>query len=167
MQLLISEEQNQVEVKAKISALIKEALEKVLEGEEFSREFIDAAEISMVFIDDQKMAVFNERYRGIAGTTDVLSFPMLDDDDNLDELQGEFLLGDIVISVPRALEQAREYGHSLGREMLFLAVHGMLHLLGYDHEIEADAMRMRSKEKKVLDMVDLAVEHDEDGRTDI
>ena len=167
MQLLISKEQNQVEVKAKISALIKEALEKVLEGEEFSREFIDAAEISMVFIDDQKMAVFNERYRGIAGTTDVLSFPMLDDDDNLDELQGEFLLGDIVISVPRALEQARGYGHSLGREMLFLAVHGMLHLLGYDHEIEADAMRMRSKEKKVLDMVDLAVEHDEDGRTDI
>lgn len=167
MQLLISEEQNQVEVKAKISALIKEALEKVLEGEEFSREFIDAAEISMVFIDDQKMAVFNERYRGIAGTTDVLSFPMLDDDDNLDELQGEFLLGDIVISVPRALEQAREYGHSLGREMLFLAVHGMLHLLGYDHEIEADAMRMRSKEKKVLDMVDLAVEHDEDGKTNI
>lgn len=167
MQLLISEEQNQVEVKAKISALIKEALEKVLEGEEFSREFIDAAEISMVFIDDQKMAVFNERYRGIAGTTDVLSFPMLDDDDNLDELQGEFLLGDIVISVPRALEQARGYGHSLGREMLFLAVHGMLHLLGYDHEIEADAMRMRSKEKKVLDMVDLAVEHDEDGKTNI
>lgn len=167
MQLLISEEQNQVEVKAEISALIKEALEKVLEGEEFSREFIDAAEISMVFIDDQKMAVFNERYRGITGTTDVLSFPMLDDDDNLDELQGEFLLGDIVISVPRALEQAREYGHSLGREMLFLAVHGMLHLLGYDHEIEADAMRMRSKEKKVLDMVDLAVEHDEDGKTNI
>ncbi|MDD2361315.1 MAG: rRNA maturation RNase YbeY, partial [Syntrophaceticus schinkii] len=110
------------------------------------------------------------RYRGVAGTTDVLSFPMMDGDDDLvdlDGLQDEFLLGDIVISVPRALEQAREYGHSLAREMLFLAVHGMLHLLGYDHQMKADAARMRLKEKKVLEMVDLAVELDEDGRTEI
>jgi probable rRNA maturation factor len=170
VQLLISEEQSQVDVGSEIKDLIREALGKLLKEEEFSQEFIDAAEVSMILTDDQKMAVLNERYRGVAGTTDVLSFPMMDGDDDLvdlDGLQDEFLLGDIVISVPRALEQAREYGHSLAREMLFLAVHGMLHLLGYDHQLKADAARMRSKEKKVLKMVDLAVELDEDGRTEI
>ncbi|MGB4504205.1 MAG: rRNA maturation RNase YbeY [Syntrophaceticus sp.] len=166
MQLLISDEQRQVEVKAEITALIKEALEKVLEEEGFSRDFIDVAEVSMVFVDDEKMAVLNERYRGVVGTTDVLSFPMMDDED-VDGFQDEFLLGDIVISVPRALEQAQEYGHPFVKEMLFLAVHGMLHLLGYDHELEDDAKRMISKEKKVLNMIGPVVEHDGDGRTKI
>ncbi|HHV35277.1 MAG TPA: rRNA maturation RNase YbeY [Syntrophomonadaceae bacterium] len=163
MQLLISEEQSQVDVGSEIRALIREALENLLREEEFSQEFIDAAEVSMIFIDDQKMAVLNERYRGFAGTTDVLSFPMMGDNDGIDDLevfQDELLLGDIVISVPRALEQAQEYGHSFAQEMLFLAVHGMLHLLGYDHQIEADAARMRSKEKKILKMVDLSMELD-------
>jgi probable rRNA maturation factor len=104
VQLLISEEQSQVDVGSEIKDLIREALGKLLKEEEFSQEFIDAAEVSMILTDDQKMAVLNERYRGVAGTTDVLSFPMMDGDDDLvdlDGLQDEFLLGDIVISVPR------------------------------------------------------------------
>lgn len=83
MRLLISKEQKQVEVKAEIITLIKEALDMVLEEEEFSPDFIDAAEVSMVLIDDQQMATLNKRYRGIADTTDVLSFPMLDSEEQL------------------------------------------------------------------------------------
>jgi probable rRNA maturation factor len=165
VRLLISEEQDQVEVKAEITALIKEKLESILYEEDFSREFVDAAEVSMVFTDDQKIALLNERYRGVAGATDVLSFPMLDDEE-IEGGQDQFLLGDIVISVPRALEQSEEYGHSLLRELLFLAVHGMLHLLGYDHQTEADAQRMRSKEKKALAMISASAEQ-EDGQTEI
>lgn len=167
MRLLISKEQKQVEVKAEIITLIKEALDMVLEEEEFSPDFIDAAEVSMVLIDDQQMATLNKRYRGIADTTDVLSFPMLDSEDEFEDYQDEFLLGDIVISVPRALEQAHEYGHSLTIEIVFLSVHGMLHLLGYDHQTEAERMKMRAKEKKVLGIIGLVEEHDEDGRTKI
>jgi len=165
VRLLISEEQDQVEVKAEITALIKEKLESILYEEDFSREFVDAAEVSMVFTDDQKIAVLNERYRGVAGATDVLSFPMLDDEE-IEGGQDQFLLGDIVISVPRALEQSEEYGHSLLRELLFLAVHGMLHLLGYDHQTEAGAQRMRSKEKKALALIGASAEQ-EDGQTEI
>lgn len=163
MQLLISEEQSRVRVGPEVCALIKEALEKLLREEDFSQEFIAAAEVSMIMIDDQKMAVLNERYRCVSRTTDVLSFPMLDDGDQLAGLEclhDELLLGDIVISVPRAVEQAREYGHSLAQEMLFLAVHGMLHLLGYDHQTEDEAAKMRSKEKKILQMADPAMEFD-------
>lgn len=167
MQLLISKEQGQVEVKAEILALIREAMESVLEEEDFSPDFIDMAEVSMVLCDDQQMADLNSRYRGIADTTDVLSFPMLDSEDELVDLADEVLLGDIVISVPRAVEQADEYGHSLAREMIFLSVHGLLHLLGYDHQTEDQRKHMRAKEKKVLGIIGLIEEHDEDGSTKV
>ena len=167
MQLLISKEQSQVEVKAEIMTLIREAMEKILEEEEFSHDFIDTAEVSMVLCDDQQMADLNSRYRGIPDTTDVLSFPMLDSEDEFVDFTDEVLLGDIVISVPRALEQADEYGHSLVREMVFLSIHGLLHLLGYDHQTEDERKNMRAKEKKVLGIIGLIEEHDEDGRTKI
>jgi len=152
VQLLINEKQDQVQVDSEIKALIKKALETVLEGEAFSQEFIDAVEVSMVWTDDSEMAELNRCYRGVEGTTDVLSFPMMDDEPSEDPT-GEFLLGDIVISVPRAKAQAEEYGHSLAREMVFLAVHGMLHLLGYDHMTEEEAAIMRAKEKKVMKQI--------------
>jgi probable rRNA maturation factor len=167
VQLLISKEQCQVEVKAEIMTLIREAMEKILEEEEFSHDFIDTAEVSMVLCDDQQMADLNSRYRGIPDTTDVLSFPMLDSEDEFVDFTDEVLLGDIVISVPRALEQADEYGHSLVREMVFLSIHGLLHLLGYDHQTEDERKNMRAKEKKVLGIIGLIEEHDEDGRTKI
>lgn len=165
MQLLISEDQNQIEVSTGIKSLLKKALEKVLSEEAFSKEFIAAAEVSMVFVDDHKMAELNEHYRGVSGTTDVLSFPMLDDEEDQPEGPGEFLLGDIVISVSKAFEQSKEYGHSLDREMAFLAVHGMLHLMGYDHEkSEAAELKMREKERRVLDDLGLKMGSDEDGK---
>lgn len=151
MQLLISNEQQEVEVSEGIEGFLKRALEEVLREEGFSREFIEAAEVSMVLVDDIRMAELNQHYRQIAGTTDVLSFPMLEGDEQ-PEVVDEFLLGDIVISMPRALEQARECGHSLDEEMAFLAVHSMLHLLGYDHESSDDEeLLMYSKQKIVME----------------
>ncbi len=167
MQLLIKEEQNQVDLDLKLKELLEEILERLLHEEGFSQEFIDVAEVSMILTDDQRIAVLNESYRGIAEPTDVLSFPMLADDEDLDDLPGEFLLGDIVISVPRALEQAQKYGHSFLREMAFLGVHGMLHLLGYDHQLEADSLQMRAKEKNILELAGLAKGYDEDGKTQV
>jgi len=96
-------------------------------------------EISLVFTDDEGIARLNMMYRGIDQPTDVLSFPM-----------GRPLLGDIVISLERAVSQAREYGHSLQRELAFLTVHGALHLLGLDHESKSDRKRMESYQKQIL-----------------
>ncbi|MDR9755871.1 MAG: rRNA maturation RNase YbeY [Thermacetogeniaceae bacterium] len=152
MQLLINEKQDQIQVDSEIKELLKRALETVLEGEAFSQEFIDAVEVSLVLTDDSEMAELNDYYRGVEGTTDVLSFPMMEDEPSEGPTE-ELLLGDIVISVPRAQAQAEEYGHSLARELVFLAVHGMLHLLGYDHLTEEEAAIMRAKEKKVMKQI--------------
>lgn len=127
-------------------------------------------EVSLLLIDDARMAVMNQQYRGIAGTTDVLSFSMLDDPDDLQGAEWrhgecpeclpeppapEILLGDIVISVPKASSQAAEYGNSFRAEMVFLAVHGMLHLLGYDDDAENDAARMMDLTRQVMDRIGL------------
>lgn len=149
MQLLISNEQNQVPVGDEVLGLIRKALEEVLREEEFFLE----TEVSILLVDDTRMAALNREYRGLDDTTDVLAFPMLEEaleEPVVPDPGEEVLLGDIVISVPRALEQAGACGNSFSREMVFLAVHGMLHLLGYDHESPEEAAAMRAREKKVL-----------------
>ncbi len=98
-----------------------------------------SAEISVVLVDDSEIRKLNRKYRGLNETTDVLSFP-LDDE----------LLGDIVISTETAQRQAREYGHSLKRELCFLLTHGLLHILGYDHQSPGDKQQMRQKEERIL-----------------
>lgn len=177
MQLLISNEQSEVPVGEELYPLIREALGEVLATE--SSEFVGRmigdreAEVSMVLVDDARMAALNQQYRGLAGTTDVLSFPMLEDagaDENADETghpvsgndvgvplppEPELLLGDIVISVPRALNQAAGYGNSLQQELVFLAVHGMLHLLGYDDETDPGAALMMERARQVMDKLGL------------
>lgn len=90
----------------------------------------DSGDVAVCLVSDRRMQELNTRFRGIAKTTDVLSFP----DDDRDEPGGARTLGDIVISVPRAARQARELGHGFSRELKILALHGYLHLLGYDHE---------------------------------
>jgi probable rRNA maturation factor len=98
----------------------------------------------------------NRDYRNKDAATDVLSFPLEEEMDGESEPEviggpTERMLGDIVISIEKVVEQAGEYGHSIERELAFLAVHGMLHLLGYDHETDAAAERiMRSEEKRIL-----------------
>lgn len=92
------------------------------------------AEVSVTFADNEYIHGLNNEYRGMDKPTDVLSFPMYDDGFPYDECQHGCTLGDIVISLEKAEEQANELGHDLIREVAFLAIHSTLHLLGYDHE---------------------------------
>ncbi len=100
---------------------------------------IKEAEVSITFVDNQKIKELNKTYRDKDEVTDVLSFPI-----------DEELLGEIIISLPRAIEQAEDYGHSLQREVAFLMVHGLLHILGYNHKTDADKTEMRQAEEKFL-----------------
>jgi probable rRNA maturation factor len=104
------------------------------------------AELSVALVDDAAIAQLNERYRGIARATDVLSFSLLEGEHA--ERRG-VLLGDVVISVDTAAAQARRARRSLDDEVLYLLIHGTLHLLGHDHEADADARRMRAEERRL------------------
>jgi len=108
-------------------------------------------EVSVVLADDEHIKQLNCQYRGKDCATDVLSFALNEGEDP-DIIDGpdEILLGDIIISLETAARQAEEYGHSVERELAYLTVHGMLHLLGYDHEIEEDQREMRQEEEYVL-----------------
>ena len=153
VKVIISNDQKAVRVPSGVRLLIRRCCHAVLELERFS----GSAEISVRFVDNEMIRALNLQFRGIDSATDVLSFPLGEDgqyDVNPDT--GAFLLGDIVISVPRAMEQAEEYGHSLEREIGFLTVHSTLHLLGYDHvEGGLQAVRMREKEEQVLSQLGL------------
>lgn len=118
------------------------------------------AEVSIVLTDDREIHALNREYRGVDRPTDVLSFPLMEGEDGNLELNGypegePVALGDVVISLERAREQAVEYGHSLHRELAFLTVHGILHLLGYDHDTHERERLMRAKEEAILASVDL------------
>jgi probable rRNA maturation factor len=181
VQLLISNEQEEAEFAEELSLLVQSAIEETLASEpsgDIRQAICDReAEVSITLVDDSRMAALNEQYRGIAGTTDVLSFSMLDDEDDAWEIeeeqaptvvdpvsdpdsQMEMLLGDIVISVPKARDQAASYGNTFTQEMVFLAVHGMLHLLGYDDETDDDAARMMERTRQVMDKLGLGAGRD-------
>lgn len=111
------------------------------------------AEVSLVFVDDEYINTLNKQYRNIDRPTDVLSFAMMEGPDMPGSDEYAPMLGDVVISLETALRQAEEYGHSFSREIAYLTVHGVLHLLGYDHESDADKNIMREKEETILSMV--------------
>ncbi|WP_027091127.1 rRNA maturation RNase YbeY [Cohnella thermotolerans] len=137
-------------------------------------EGIEDGVVTLTLTDDEGIRELNREYRGLDKPTDVLSFPMRGgedpeihyedefetlEDENPEEADGDpfaELLGDIVISVPRALAQAEEYGHSVERELGFLFVHGFLHLLGYDHEDENGEKEMFAKQEAVLSKAGLS-----------
>ncbi|MFY9493775.1 MAG: rRNA maturation RNase YbeY, partial [Limnochordia bacterium] len=141
MRILINDEYGAPE-SAEFAALIERTFEATAELESLDPE----AEVSLSFVDNETIRGLNDQYRGIDEPTDVLSFPQ---DDDL-PLELPYILGDIVISLERAAEQAQEYGHGLEREVLYLAVHGLLHLIGYDHQTEEDKSAMRAREEEVL-----------------
>ena len=140
----------------------------------------DSYEVAVSLVGNDEIARLNSAYRGVEGVTDVLSFPMCEPGELAvyDPPEGDIavlpdipdiqppeeslagdacdLLGDIVICMPRAVEQAADYGHSLIREVCYLAVHGALHLLGYDHENTEDQARMRRVEEYVMSAMGLA-----------
>ncbi len=146
--VLITNAQKTVKIPSGLRILIRRSCNAVLEFEHFE----GPAEISVTFVDNARIAELNNQYRNKPMPTDVLSFPLGQDGKyDLDEDTGCKLLGDVVISMEKAMEQAELYGHSLQREVAFLTVHSMLHLLGYDHENGGlEAVRMREKEEAVL-----------------
>ncbi len=123
------------------------------------REGLDAERcaVSVTFTDKDGIKELNRDYRGVDSVTDVLSFPQYDDFEEIPG-EGEILLGDVVICRERAAEQAREFGHSLDREMIYLFTHSILHLLGYDHMEEEEKREMRLKEEEVMDFLGLSRE---------
>lgn len=113
----------------------------------------ESGEVSITIVTDDRIQEINRDYRGIDRPTDVISFALEEMGEDELEIYGEGIprvLGDIIISLSKAKEQAAEYGHSLERELGFLSVHGFLHLLGYDHMTEADEKIMFSKQKDIL-----------------
>ncbi len=108
---------------------------------------LGASELSLSLLDDEAMARLNERYRGKRGPTDVLSFSLMEGAYN--ELRGG-MLGDVIVSLDTAARQAKRGRRSLDEEVLRLVIHGTLHLLGHDHQEDAEARRMRAEERRVL-----------------
>ncbi len=109
----------------------------------------DRAEVSLTFVSGEEIRALNRDYRGVDKVTDVLSFPQYEDFNEIPE-QGEILLGDVVICREQAIKQAGELGHSKEREIVYLFIHSICHLLGYDHMAEGDKREMRSKEEEVM-----------------
>ncbi len=148
IKVIISNDQKAVKIPTGVRLLVRRCCNAVLTFENFS----EPAEISVTFVDDEAIHALNKEHRNVDSSTDVLSFPLGENgvyDKNLET--GASLLGDIVISVPTAVRQADTYGHTLQREIGFLTVHSMLHLLGYDHVNGGiEAVHMREKEERVL-----------------
>ncbi|MGB3366735.1 MAG: rRNA maturation RNase YbeY [Acidaminobacteraceae bacterium] len=129
---------------AKIKSVIAKAIE-VESLEEFT------CEVSLLFVDNDRIQDINKDQRSKDTPTDVLSFPQYESIKDAEELDEELFLGDIVISVEKAIEQASEFGHSVERELCYLTVHSMFHLFGYDHDTRENTSEMRAMEELVLD----------------
>lgn len=153
IKVIITNDQKEIKIPTGARMLIRRCCNAVLVNENFE----GSAEISVRFVDDEIIHELNREYRHVDRSTDVLSFPLGENgvyDINHDT--GAKILGDIVISMQHAVMQADLYGHSLQREIAFLTVHSMLHLLGYDHEAEGlERVRMREKEEAVLTQLGL------------
>lgn len=144
----ITNRQKAVKIPSGLRILIRRSCNAVLELEGFP----GPAEVSVTFVDNEEIAKLNQQYRKKDVPTDVLSFP-LGQDGKYDKNQetGAAMLGDIVISMEKAVEQSSLYGHTLQREVAYLTVHSMFHLLGYDHEAGGlEAVHMREKEENAL-----------------
>lgn len=149
MELLIDNRQERYEITDALIELINKAVEACLIYEGWGIDY----EVSLSFVDNHEIQALNHTYRGKDYATDVLSFPLIEEDQSLN--LEEKLLGDIVISVEKAAAQAKEYNHSFEREMGFLVVHSMFHLMGYDHDNEEATADMRKREEAVLTDINL------------
>ena len=149
LKIYFENEQEKRSVSDYLKRLIRRAIRTTLARENFTR----ASELSVTFTDNEGIRELNREYRGIDRATDVLSFPQFDfyGGEALPEGDDAVALGDIVLSLERAEEQAREFGHSYSREVAFLTVHSVLHLLGYDHELgDAEDADMRERQRAVM-----------------
>ncbi len=148
MAVVITDEQEKIVIPEDWTGKIEQVAEICLREEEIDPK----AEIGLMFVDNEQIREMNKTYRDKDSATDVLSFPMYEADEAIDD-EEEILLGDIVISLERAAEQAEEYGHSLEREVMYLLVHGLLHLAGYDHMEDDEKKEMRQREEELLTVI--------------
>lgn len=120
-------------------------------------ENLPPADVAVTVVDNEQIHALNKEYRQVDRPTDVLSFPLWEPEEDwvITEEEETVPLGDIVISYPKAKEQAEEYGHSIERELGFLAVHGFLHLLGYDHETAEEEKEMFQRQEEILQQAGL------------
>lgn len=163
--IFIDNRQNKIEYDDKMQQLLNNVIEYTLREELVLKEF----EISIILVDNEAIRQLNKDFRNIDTSTDVLSFPMLDfnngkvykevyrefefDDTYLDD--NMLILGDMALSLEKAYEQSKEYDHSFNREIAYLTVHSMLHLLGYDHIKVKEKSIMRKREEEILAKFDL------------
>lgn len=155
LKVYVKNNQTEIKIPVGIRLLIRRCCQAVLTTEKFNKD----AEVSVSFVSNNEIKDLNKIYRNKDSVTDVLSFPLTDEDGSVEinPETGAVLLGDVVISLETAVKQAKNYGHSLEREIGFLTVHSMLHLLGYDHETTAlDQQIMREKEESVLDKLGIS-----------
>lgn len=153
VKVTIQNRQKAVKVTPEMRKLIRLSCAAVLENQGFS----DLAEVVVTFVDDAEIKNLNNEFRNIDKSTDVLSFPLGEDGEyDLNPETGAYSLGDVVISVEHAVAQSEEYGHSFERELSYLTVHSMLHLLGFDHVNGGDeAALMRKTEEEVMTVLGL------------
>lgn len=152
IRVIITNNQKTVKIPTGLRMLIRRCCNAVLKLENFE----GPAEISVTFTDNEQIRKLNAQYRNKDAATDVLSFPMGENgvyDTNHDT--GAKILGDIVLSMEKAMEQAETFGHSLQRETAYLTAHSVLHLLGYDHMENMERVRMREKEELVMEQLGL------------
>lgn len=155
MAILINNIQNKEPVAETLNGLVEQVIQHGLEV--FKKE---DAELSVILVDNDYIQTLNREYRGLDQPTDVLSFAMVEDQPGTPVLKREQmelpeLLGDIFISVERSREQAESYGHSLEREICYLAIHGLLHLLGFDHHQPGETEKMRQAEEAILEKFEI------------
>ena len=156
IEIFLSDEQEKLAPPEDMEQLIEMCTRAALEEEQIDED----AQVSVTLVDNDAIREINNEHRGIDKATDVLSFPLGDEDSfDADPETGAILLGDIVISLERAKEQAEEYGHSYRREVAFLITHSLFHLLGYDHvDSEEDEKLMFGKQDKVLEKLGITRE---------
>lgn len=152
IRVVITNSQKKVSIPTGLRLLVRRTCTAVLRMEEFE----GSAEISVTFVDNDEIKELNTQYRNKPIETDVLSFPMgVDGVYDIDPQTNAKILGDVVISMEKANEQAQLYGHSLQREVGYLTAHSVLHLLGYDHEKPLEKVHMREKEEFVMEQLGL------------
>ncbi|GAA0862547.1 Probable rRNA maturation factor [uncultured Clostridium sp.] len=152
MEIILDDRQDKIKVSEDLLEKIHDIIVETLHYEGYD----DNYEVSLSFVDNEEIHELNKEFRGVDRATDVLSFPLLTDEFDV-EIEEESL-GDIVISLERALEQSEEYNHSFEREVCFLVCHSMFHLLGYDHDTEENTKDMRKREEDVLNKLNITRE---------
>ncbi len=153
IKVIIENKQKTVRVPTGVRLLIRRCCHATLELEGFE----GSAEISVTIVDDDQIRQLNNEHRHIDSVTDVLSFPLGENGQyDINPATGAKMLGDVVLSIERAQAQAEQFGHSLQREIGYLTVHSVLHLLGYDHvDGGLEAVRMREREEAIMTSVGL------------